>query len=216
MSPKVQRSILVEEHLWDAFEEMAQAMGSDRDALVNQAMFTFARLNGFLESRIPAGPRLVVASSGDRGAQPELARQTGEEESSSPEGAADLLAQASEDPASASKYIGMEVLDASTSESTAPTNAGSGLFVILGDGRREKVSKPRFIIGRGRQCDLVIDSGKVSREHLAITLEGSDYFVEDLKSSNGTFFEEQRITRRKVESGDEYVICGEKIKLVIQ
>jgi pSer/pThr/pTyr-binding forkhead associated (FHA) protein len=90
------------------------------------------------------------------------------------------------------------------------------LFVILGDGRREKVSKPRFIIGRGRQCDLVIDSGKVSREHLAITLEGSDYFVEDLKSSNGTFFEEQRITRRKVESGDEYVICGEKIKLVIQ
>lgn len=215
MSPKIQRSILVEGHLWDAFEEMAQAMGSDRDALVNQAMFTFARLNGFLESKVPAGPRLVVASSGDRGAEPELAHQTGEEESSAPQEAADL-AQASEDPSSASKYIGMEVLDANTSESTAPTSAGSGLFLILGDGRREKVSKPRFIIGRGRQCDLVIDSGKVSREHLAITLEGADYFVEDLKSSNGTFFEKQRITRRKVESGDEYVICGEKIKLVIQ
>ena len=89
MSPKVQRSILVEEHLWDAFEEMAQAMGSDRDALVNQAMFTFARLNGFLESRAPAGPRLVVASSADRGAEPDPAHQTGEGDSPISQEAAD-------------------------------------------------------------------------------------------------------------------------------
>ncbi len=216
MSTKIQRSILVEGHLWDVFDEMAQAMGSDRDALVNQAMFTFARLNGFLESRVPAGPRLVVASSADGGSERDPAHQTGEGDPPTSQGTADLLAQANEDPSTASKYIGMEVVDAKTSESTAPTNAGTGLFVILSDGRREKVSKPRFIIGRGRQCDLVIDSGKVSREHLAITREGSDYFVEDLNSSNGTFFNKQRITRRKAENGDEYLISGEKIIVVIE
>jgi len=216
MSPKVHRSILVEGHLWDVFDEMAQAMGSDRDALVNQAMFTFARLNGFLESRVPGGPRPVVASAADSGSEDNPAHQTGEADAAVSQEAADSLAEANEDPSTASKYIGMEVLDANTSESTAPTNAGSGLFVALGDGRREKISKARFIIGRGRQCDLVIDSGKVSREHLAITREGSDYFVEDLKSANGTFFNKQRITRRKIESGDEYLICGEKIKLVIE
>jgi pSer/pThr/pTyr-binding forkhead associated (FHA) protein len=216
MSTKVHRSIWVETHLWDAFDEMAKAMGSDREALVNQAMFTFARLNGFLESRGPAGPRRVVASSVDEGSEPDPAHQTGEGDPPTSHQTADLPAQANEDSSTASKYIGMGLSDANTSESTAPTNAGRGLFVALSDGRREKVSKPRFIIGRGRQCDLVIDSGKVSREHLAITREGSDYFVEDLKSSNGTFFNRQRITRRKIESGDEYLICGEKIILVIE
>src|SRR5689334_15589887 len=47
---KPARKVGIADHLWDAFEAMAQAMGSDRDALINQAMFMFARLNGFLES----------------------------------------------------------------------------------------------------------------------------------------------------------------------
>ena len=40
----------IADHIWEMFEEMASQMGSDRDALINQAMFMFARLNGFNES----------------------------------------------------------------------------------------------------------------------------------------------------------------------
>src|SRR4051812_50127892 len=42
------RKVAIADHIWDAFEEMAQQMGADRDGLVNQAMFMFARLNGFM------------------------------------------------------------------------------------------------------------------------------------------------------------------------
>ena len=45
---KTPRTILVADHLWEAFATMATEMGSDRDALINQALYTFARLNGFL------------------------------------------------------------------------------------------------------------------------------------------------------------------------
>jgi pSer/pThr/pTyr-binding forkhead associated (FHA) protein len=73
------------------------------------------------------------------------------------------------------------------------------------------VVKERFLIGRGKHCDLIINSGKVSREHAAITREGSDYFIEDLGSSNGTWYDKRRITKRQIQEGDEYFICAEKL-----
>ena len=48
-SSRPARKIQVADHIWQAFEEMASQMGSERDALINQAMFMFARLNGFLD-----------------------------------------------------------------------------------------------------------------------------------------------------------------------
>ena len=47
--PHPLRKVGIPDHLWDAFEEMAQQMGSERDGLINQALFVFARLNGFLD-----------------------------------------------------------------------------------------------------------------------------------------------------------------------
>src|SRR3954463_15445176 len=44
------RKVAIADHIWTAFEEMAQQMGADRDGLINQAMFMFARLNGFIET----------------------------------------------------------------------------------------------------------------------------------------------------------------------
>jgi hypothetical protein len=49
-SSRPPRKVAIADHIWEAFEEMASQMGSERDALINQAMFMFARLNGFIES----------------------------------------------------------------------------------------------------------------------------------------------------------------------
>ena len=85
-------------------------------------------------------------------------------------------------------------------------------LVLLSAGRElERVAKDRFLIGRGKHCDLIINSGKVSREHAAIVREGSGWFIEDLGSSNGTWFDKRRIERRQIEDGDEYYICSEKL-----
>src|SRR3954468_8377382 len=59
------RKVAIADSLWDAFEEMANQMGSDRDALINQAMFMFARLNGFMDS---AGAPGSAGASGSNGA----------------------------------------------------------------------------------------------------------------------------------------------------
>jgi pSer/pThr/pTyr-binding forkhead associated (FHA) protein len=51
----------------------------------------------------------------------------------------------------------------------------------------------------------------VSREHAAIVREGDAWFIEDLGSSNGTWFEKRRLTRRQIQDGDEYYVCAEKL-----
>ncbi len=77
------------------------------------------------------------------------------------------------------------------------------------------VTGDRFLIGRGRHCDLVIDSAKVSREHAAIQREPDGWWIEDLGSSNGTWYQRARVERRRIENGDEYLICAEKIRCLL-
>jgi hypothetical protein len=97
-------------------------------------------------------------------------------------------------------------------ESAAPAAAAGSILVLYAEGREvDRVNGARFLIGRGKHCDLIINSGKVSREHAAIIRDGDAYFIEDLGSSNGTWFDKKRITRRRIESGDEYFVCSEKI-----
>ena len=67
------RKIGVADHLWDTYEEMARQMGSDRDALINQALFMFARLNGFIEAR-PLRSEEAAASATLRPAAPAPAK----------------------------------------------------------------------------------------------------------------------------------------------
>ena len=79
-----------------------------------------------------------------------------------------------------------------------------------------RVQADRFIIGRGPTCDLVIDSPRVSREHLAITRSGIRYFIEDLNSSNGTWFGEERVTKRELESGDVINLGNEPVTFFLR
>jgi pSer/pThr/pTyr-binding forkhead associated (FHA) protein len=87
------------------------------------------------------------------------------------------------------------------------------LYMMLEGGELDRIAKERFVIGRGKHCDFVINSGKVSREHAAIVRDGDDFFIEDLGSSNKTWFNKVALTkRRKIDDGDEYYICSEKVR----
>ena len=262
---KTPRTLLVADHLWEAFATMALEMGTDRDALINQALYTFARLNGFLvphdlrklgapqeSSRPRAAPQLVAVPeerpSGRAHGNPERVAEIAQQlagsgapsrpASNPPPVPAQAKAEASlvevddsllgeegqatsmELPNIAASLGGIQSpprpaapMIAQHREAAEPSvTPGGRMLVLLADGRElDKVVKDRFLIGRGKHCDLIINSGKVSREHAAITREGNTWFIEDLGSSNGTWFDKRRISRRQIQEGDEYFICSEKL-----
>lgn len=79
-----------------------------------------------------------------------------------------------------------------------------------------KVDVERFVIGRGPQCDLIIDSPRVSREHLAITRMGARFLATDLNSSNGTWMNEERISERELEDGDVLHLGNEPVTFMLR
>ena len=85
------------------------------------------------------------------------------------------------------------------------------LMIIRDNELPVRVDVDRFLIGRAPQCDLVIASPRVSREHAVITWENGQYFLKDLGSSNGTWMSGERITRRPLTSGDSVVLGTEPL-----
>jgi two-component system, NtrC family, response regulator HydG len=80
-------------------------------------------------------------------------------------------------------------------------------------GKRLKVSGPRVLVGTSPVCDLVLTDERVSRRHLALSLEGANLKIEDLQSTNGTFSGELRITCAHVRGG-ETITIGKTLLLV--
>jgi hypothetical protein len=225
------RTLLIPDHLWEAFDRMAAEMGSERDSLINQALYTFARLNGFLVAsdlrKLAAVPREASTDSG----RLRLAAPAEEAQHLAAAGMPRRPASAAfEDDTGEAAATGMDLPSVGGGartraamvaakprdpDETAP--AGPTLVLLDNEGHElERVEKDRFLIGRGKHCDLVINSGKVSREHAAIVREGSSWFIEDLGSSNGTWFDKRRLTRREIQDGDEYYVCAEKLRCVFQ
>src|SRR5438552_4993525 len=62
---------------------------------------------------------------------------------------------------------------------------------------------PIFVIGRGPSADYSIDDPGVSRSHtrFARSPDGR-FFLDDLKSTNGTFVAARRVERVEIRSGD--------------
>lgn len=66
-----------------------------------------------------------------------------------------------------------------------------------------KVSRPVTLVGRGKNCSLTLIDPSISRVHSKLTVErGGSLTLEDLKSSNGTFVNGERIESATIEAGD--------------
>lgn len=69
-------------------------------------------------------------------------------------------------------------------------------------GMRYPLTAVSLILGRDPVCDLPINNVYVSRCHARIQPEDDGFSVADLKSTNGTFVNEARVTSHRLSDGD--------------
>ena len=60
-----------------------------------------------------------------------------------------------------------------------------------------------MVLGRGRDCEVFIESQEISRQHARLRVRPESVMVEDLNSTNGTFVNGERVTTALLEPGDE-------------
>jgi signal transduction histidine kinase len=58
-----------------------------------------------------------------------------------------------------------------------------------------------MVLGRNSQCDVVLSDSMVSRNHIRISFSENKWWVEDLNSSHGTYYKDERIGRMLWEPG---------------
>ena len=75
-------------------------------------------------------------------------------------------------------------------------------------GKRYELREGDSKLGRHPDCHVVIEQGAVSRYHAQITVHGNECFIEDLKSRNGTFLNNELIKgRTPLKHGDQVKVC---------
>ncbi len=71
------------------------------------------------------------------------------------------------------------------------------------NGQEHHIGIKTIFIGRAVECDIVINSKSVSREHARVLQDGRRWFVEDMNSTNGTFLNDERVIgRAELRDGD--------------
>lgn len=71
-----------------------------------------------------------------------------------------------------------------------------------GQSREIALSAPRFVIGRGGTADIVIQDPSLSRITCALVIGADEVFVEDLKSSCGTYVNGKKVIRSGLHEND--------------
>jgi predicted component of type VI protein secretion system len=86
-------------------------------------------------------------------------------------------------------------------------------LVALNDGPSILLDKPILLLGRHPECDIQIDSRKISRRHCCIA-QVSDYLVvRDLGSTNGVRINGTRVVEGRLTAGDELTIGNHRYRV---
>ena len=94
-----------------------------------------------------------------------------------------------------------------------------GKLVVSLDGvviKDVQITKDKTTLGRRPYNDIVIDNLAVSGEHAVLQMAGSDVFIEDLNSTNGTYINGKAIKKQLLAHNDTVEIGKYKIKYLIE
>lgn len=83
----------------------------------------------------------------------------------------------------------------------------AGPYLTDPSGHEHRLTYQAGTIGRAVECDIVIASKSVSRQHTRIRRDGLRWFVDDLGSTNGTWLNGERLT------GSLVLLDGDSLKV---
>src|SRR5438132_2834578 len=86
-------------------------------------------------------------------------------------------------------------------------------LVTLDNGVSIMLDKPILLVGRHPECDIQIDSRKISRRHCCIAQVGDAILVRDLGSTNGIRINGVRVVEGRLAGGDELTIGNSRYRL---
>src|SRR5215218_9459059 len=79
-------------------------------------------------------------------------------------------------------------------------------LVALSEGPNILLDKPILLLGRHPECDIQIESRKISRRHCCIAQVENYLVVRDLDSTNGIRINGVRVVEGRLRPGDEVTI----------
>lgn len=86
-------------------------------------------------------------------------------------------------------------------------------LLSLADGPSLLLDKPVLLVGRHEECDIQLNSRKISRKHCVIAQVGETLVVRDLGSTNGVRVNGVRVSDGTLHTGDELVIGNFRYKV---
>lgn len=86
-------------------------------------------------------------------------------------------------------------------------------MVALTEGPNILLDKPILLFGRHPECDIQIDSRKISRRHCCIAQVGDYLVIRDLGSTNGIRINGVRVIEGRLRAGDELTIGSHRYQI---
>ncbi len=86
-------------------------------------------------------------------------------------------------------------------------------LISLDDGPSVLLDKPILLIGRHPECDIQIDSRKISRRHCCIAQVADYLVIRDLGSTNGVRVNGDRVLEGRLDEGDEVTIGASRFRV---
>ena len=86
---------------------------------------------------------------------------------------------------------------------TVPPGATVRITTGFYEGLEFPIDREWLVIGRGRNAEMTLAEPTISRAHAAIGYDGRGFFVQDLRSTNGTMVNGERRERSSLRDDDE-------------
>lgn len=80
-------------------------------------------------------------------------------------------------------------------------------------GRTCSLASPAVVLGRGSDCDVVLDDREVSRRHAVVRREADRYVLADLGSRNGTLLNGQRLQGAAPLRDGDVIVIGPRFRI---